>query len=304
MTGTQKYLPIIAFVLLGVIWGGNYIYMKMASKFIIPTQIVFLRVLFGLIPIFIYALFTKSLRWSHFRHIHHFFVMSLLAAALYFYGLAKGTSMLWSGMAGALCGAIPLFTFVLAVIFIHEEKATIYRIVGTLIGFIGVAIVALPPGHGLQSANIEGVLYMVGGAFSLGASFVYAKIFIKPLNIPATALVTYQLALALAVLSIVIHFEGMSNIWTNAHAAVGLTIGLGLLGTGVGYTIYYYLVDKMGAVTASSVTYIPPVIALIIGAVIVGEPIEVSDYFATLLIFGGVYLLRRKQAYKKGQIFD
>ena len=86
----------------------------------------------------------------------------------------------------------------------------------------------------------------------------------------------------------------MTNILTSTHALVGLVVGLGLLGTGLAYILYYYIVKQLGAVSASSVTYIPPVVALLIGALIVGEPIEMADYGATLLIFTGVFLLKRK----------
>jgi len=69
---------------------------------------------------------------------------------------------------------------------------------------------------------------------------------------------------------------------------------LGLLGTGLAYIIYYYIVEKLGAIAASSVTYIPPVVALLIGSLLVGEPIEMVDYAATFLIFFGVFLLKQK----------
>lgn len=68
---------------------------------------------------------------------------------------------------------------------------------------------------------------------------------------------------------------------------------LGLLGTAGAYIIYYFIVDKLGAVAASSVSYIPPVVALLIGALIVGEPIAAIDYAATFAIFTGVFLLKR-----------
>jgi drug/metabolite transporter (DMT)-like permease len=73
-----------------------------------------------------------------------------------------------------------------------------------------------------------------------------------------------------------------------------LIIGLGLLGTGLAYIMYYYIVKKLGAISASSVTYIPPVVALLIGALLAGEPIKVADYGATVLIFIEVFLLKRK----------
>lgn len=220
--------------------------------------------------------------------------MALLATAIYYYGFAKGASLLLSGVAGALSGAIPLFSFLLAVIFIAEEKATRIKIAGALIGFVGVIMIGRPSGADLVTTNLEGVFYMVAGSLSVGASFVYAKRYIIPLSIPAAALTTYQLGIGLLLLAIVTSFNGMGNILTDAHATAGLIVGLGLLGTGLAYILYYYIVEQMGVVSASSVTYIPPVVALLIGAIIVGEPIEFVDYSATLLIFIGVFLLKRK----------
>lgn len=78
------------------------------------------------------------------------------------------------------------------------------------------------------------------------------------------------------------------------HAAAGLIVGLGLLGTGLAYILYYYLVEKLGVISAASVTYLPPVVALLIGALIVGEPLGLADYAATGLILLGVVLLNRR----------
>ena len=290
----SQNLPLIAFCTLGVIWGSNFIYMKLAANFITPMQIVFYRVLFGFVPVVIYARLRGDLRWQHLRHIGHYFVMGMLATAVYYYGYAKGASLLLSGVAGAISGAIPLFSFVLAVLFIAEEKATRLKITGILVGFVGVVIIGFPSGEGLASANMEGVFYMVAGSLSVGASFVYAKKFIIPLKIPASALTTYQLGLGLLVLALFADYNGINNIFSNMHASIGLIVGLGLLGTGLAYIIYYYIVEKLGAVSASSVTYIPPIVALLIGALLVGEPIKLADYGATLLIFTGVFLLKKK----------
>ena len=294
MRSNKKYLPIIAFCTLGIIWGSNFIYMKMATKLITPLQVVFFRVLFGFVPVVIYAQLRGSLRWQHLKHSGHFFVMSLLATAVYYYGYAKGSSLLLSGVAGALSGAIPLFTFLLAAIFIAEEKATRLKVTGILIGLLGVIMIGRPSGTEIVTTNLEGVFYMVAGSLSVGASFVYAKKFIIPLKIPAAALTTYQLGLGLLVLALVTDHNGINHIFSSTHASIGLIVGLGLFGTGLAYIIYYYIVERMGAISASSVTYIPPVVALMIGVLLVGEPIKLTDYGATLLIFFGVFLLKKK----------
>ena len=294
MNSRSQYLPLIAFCALGLIWGSNFIYMKMAVDLITPLQIVFLRVLFGFLPVVIYAQYCKALRWKHLKYTGHFFIMGMLATTVYYYCFVKGTSLLLSGVAGAVSGAIPLFSFILAVLFIDEEKASRLKAVGILVGFAGVAIIGRPSETDLSGSSLEGLLYMVLGSLSVGASFVYAKKFIIPLQIPAAALTAYQLGIGLLVLTIFTDYQGVDLLLTNIRATVGLIIGLGLLGTGLAYIFYYYIVENLGVVTASSVTYIPPVVALLIGAVLVGEPIERIDYVATVLIFVGVFLLKSR----------
>ncbi|ADD67916.1 protein of unknown function DUF6 transmembrane [Denitrovibrio acetiphilus DSM 12809] len=294
LKSNQTLMPFIAFWVLGVIWGSNFIYMKLAVELISPMQVLLYRVFFGFVPVFLYARAKGVLKLEHLKYSHHFIIMSLLATTVYYYGFVKGTSLLLSGVAGAVSGAIPLFTFILGIVFIPEEKATLKKATGIVIGFAGVLMIALQSGHDIMSSNLIGVLYISAGALCLGASFVYAKNFVMPLKLPAAALTTYQLGFGLIELLVVTKYQGLGNVFTDMHSAIGLILGLGLLGTGLAYIIYYYLVERLGAVSASSVTYLPPVVALLIGAFIVGEPISLTSYAATAMIFAGVFLLKKR----------
>lgn len=131
----MKALPLAMFWLLGVIWGSSFIYMKMASELISPLQIVLLRVLFGLAPIALYAHFKGALKWAHIKHIGHFLVMAAVGTIAYYYGFAKGSSLLLSGVAGALRGLTPILSFLLALTFLDEERASIHKTLGIAIGF-------------------------------------------------------------------------------------------------------------------------------------------------------------------------
>ena len=179
-------------------------------------------------------------------------------------------------------------------IFIKEERLTWRKGFGVTVGVAGVLLVARPTGADLQSGSLEGVIYLIFGSLILGASFVYARKFIAPLQIPTAALTTYQLGLATLLAGLVTDFTGSEVLWVEPKALYGLTIGLGLLGTGLAFILYYYIVNKLGAVTASSVTFVPPVVALAIGVFILHESIVIWDYVATALIFAGVFLLRQK----------
>ena len=276
----------VAFVALGVIWGSNFIFMKWATETITAGQVTLLRVLFGFVPVMAYALHRRVLARRHLRHAHHFFVMSLLATTVYYFAFAAGTALLPSGVAGVLSGAIPLFTFISAAIFLRSERVTPLRLVGVLIA---------RPWETGGGVDPVGVLYMLLGAASVGVSFVYARKFVSPLAIAPAALTTYQVGLALLTLLLVTDLDGVTALTQDTRATVGVVLGLGLLGTGVAYILYYFIVATLGAVTASSATYIPPVVALVIGWLLVDEPLHLLDGVAVLLILSGVAVLRVPQ---------
>ena len=290
----QNRCTILIFILLGVIWGSNFIYMKLASDFITPIQIVFIRVLFGFIPVSIYAYYKKSIKLEHLKYSFHFFIMSLLGTTVYYYFFVKASSLLLSGVTGALSGSIPLFAFLLGIIFLKDERLD-RRIIGIIIGMLGVVFISKPFDTNLFESNIEGIIDIILGSLILGSSFVYAKKFISPLKIHFAALTTYQLFYALISLLLITKLDGILNITNDIHVFLGATIGLGLLGTGLAFILYYYLIEKLGAIAASSSTYLPPVVALIIGYFLIGEDIDLIDCLGTVLIFAGVFLVNNKK---------
>ncbi|MDA8747764.1 DMT family transporter [Litoreibacter sp.] len=284
----------LAWLLLGLIWGTNFVFIKWSTDAVTPMQVVLVRVVAGFLTVAVYALVTRQLKLSHLRHSLHFIVMACLAAALYFYGFAEGTALLQSGLAGAVSASIPLFSLLSAVLFLPEEKLTTNRVLGLLVGLIGVTLIAKPLSGGLGDSYLLGVLWMVLGSFSLGVSFVYARKFVTPLNLPPAALTTYQLGFATLILLAVTDMTGLGTLTDDPTSFAVLVFGLGFLGTGLAYVLYYYVIGKLGAVRASALTYVPPVVALFLGALFLGEVIVLLDYVATALIFTGVILVNKR----------
>jgi drug/metabolite transporter (DMT)-like permease len=288
-----------AFAALGLIWGSNFIFMKWAAVLISPVQVVFLRVVFGFLPILAFALYRGALRRSDLRHWPHFAVMSILATAFYYYAFAKGAALLPSSVAGMLSGAIPLFTFVMTALCLKQEPVTGRKIFGVGMGFLGVLLIARPWSTSEARLDLWGVTYMILGSLSIGSSFVYARRFMANLEIAPLALSTYQVGFALCILAAVTPFTGLSNIRHSDVALVGLILGLGVTGTGIAYVLYYYIVQRMGAVQASTVTYLPPVVALLIGCLFAGEPLRAMDLIAMSAILGGVFAIQTAGFAKK-----
>ena len=285
-------LAYAAFAGLGLIWGLNFIFVKWAVHLISPAQIVLLRVLFGFLPLFAFAVATRALRWRDWQHAHHFSVMAVLATAFYYFAFAKGTALLLSSVAGMLSGAIPLFTFVTALAFLRQEPINARSIGGTLLGFAGILLIARPWSQNIEGVNVAGVLWMIAGSLSVGCSFVYARKFISPLGLSPLALTTYQIGVALMILLGATDLHGIGAVFGDTRAWLGLVLGLGLCGTGLAYICYYLIVDRLGAVMASGVTYIPPMVALIVGAGLAGEPVHGLDIVAMAAILIGVGLLQ------------
>lgn len=286
-----RTLATIALPTLGLIWGSNFLFMKWGSETISPAQVTFLRVAFGFLPVFIYGLATRAFKVWHFKLLHHFFVMSLLATSLYFFAFAAGTAILPSGISGALSGSIPLFSFIAAAIFLRGERPNLLQVIGLLIGFAGVLFIARP-WSASAAADPLGVLYMILGSASVGVSFVYARKFLTGRGISAQALTTYQMGLSLITLSLVVDFTGITNIATDTRGLIGMVVGLGLLGTGVTFILYYFIVENLGAMAASSATYIPPVIALILGWALANEIIDFGHVGAIVCILAGLTLIQ------------
>ena len=284
---SRAYAALIA---LGLIWGSNFIYMKWATALISPSQVVFLRVLFGFLPLAVMALRAGAITRDQLRHLPHFAAMSVMATSFYYYGFVAGTALLPSSIAGLLSGSIPIFTLVCTALFLREDRPSRQMAIGVALGFIGIAISARP-WDGAAGVPIAGVLWLLAGTLSLGVSFVYARRFLMPLKLPALTLATWQTGLAVLTLLALTDFDGIGAIATDMHALSGVIIGLGVLGTGGAFLIYYYIISSLGPVRASGATYIAPVVAVIIGAM-VGETITWVEILALTLILGGVVLIQ------------
>lgn len=279
-----------ALVLVGLVWGSNYIFIKMATAVLPPMQVVLLRVAAGFLPLLAVALVTGALRRDQLRHLPHFAVMSVLATSFYYYGFVAGTALLPSGVSGLLGGAIPIVTFLTTLVFLRSERPNRLMAAGVALGFVGILLTARP-WEGGATISTAGVLWVLAGTASVGVSFVYARRFLAPLGLPPIALATWQTGLALLTLAALTDTGGMSAILDQPRALAALILGLGVLGTGLAYLIYYYMVQHLGAVGASGATYLPAVVALLIGAA-VGEPITMLEVGALILILGGVALIQ------------
>ena len=282
----------ISFILLGAFWGSNYIYMKWAAALISPGQISLLRVFFGFAPLAVIAWHQGMIRLGQLRYLHHFAVMAALATAFTYFAFAKGTALLPSSIAGVLGSSPPLFTAIAASLFLRNEKMNGLMKCGVVLGLAGITLIARPWAveNADSTISLAGVAWILTGAIVFGLSYVYVRRFLSQINVPPLAIVTWQMGLALLMLLCVTDVSGIGRIVQDLRAATGLAIGLGLLGTGVTFLFYYFLLEELGAVAASGAIYTTPVVALLIGW-IVGERVGLLELLAVIMTFGSIAML-------------
>jgi len=277
----------VAFLLYGLFSGANFIFMKWGAASISPMQVAFVRVLCGFLPLALMAWHARALSVRQFRDIGHLLVMGLVATAFYFFAITRGTALLPSGLAAVLANANMLFTALLSLFFLKDEKFNGLMVAGVVLGFLGIVLIARPWEGAGGAIDLAGVFWVLLSTIILGASFVYVRVLLTPRAVPPLALATWQMGIAAIALALVTDFHGIATLWDKPLAAAGLIIGAGVLGTGLTFFLYYQIVNQLGAVAASSATYLAPAVALLI-AWAVGEHLGLLECVALALIAAGV----------------
>ena len=203
---------LLAFLGLGLVWGATFPITKLVLPYVGPTQIVLVRVVSGFVPLLCYCMIKGQMRRAHWRLWPHFLAMSFLATTLYYIAYAWAATEMLSGVASVLSGTAPLLVFVFSAIFLPHERLNWRKATGVMIGFAGVVLVANPSGSAVSQTSVTGLLFLLLGAISLSLSFIYARKFLAQHDIPAGALVTYQLGIASLFLLVLTPKQGIEQI--------------------------------------------------------------------------------------------
>lgn len=194
-----------------------------------------------------------------------------------------------SGFAGVLNATTPLFTLLVA-LSTKTERTTRPRVLGLLTGLAGVAILLTPWSTQFQG-SLAGIAAGLLASACYAVGYVYAKRFLTS-DLPALVLATGQMlagTLLLAILLPVIADQPA----TLSPAVIAAVVVLGVAGTGFAYVLNYQLIADEGPVSASTVTYLIPVVAVALGTSILGEPVTLSLLIGAATILAGVALSQR-----------
>jgi drug/metabolite transporter (DMT)-like permease len=283
----------ILFALLGFFWGSSYLFIKIGVEDgLTPFTLIMLRLLigFGLLAVVVGAAREKLPPFG--RIYGHLFVMGAINIAIPFSLITWAEQSVDSSVAAILNAAVPLFVMIIAAIFLKDERLTPNRVLGLVVGFLGVAILVGFNPADLASGDMAGEIALIGSTLSYAFGAVYSKRNIHGLRpmIPAIFQVFFGLVIT-SVLAFV--FENPLGT-TFTTASLFAVIWLGLLGSGLAYLVFFRLLRDWGATRTSMVAYLLPLYGIVLGAIILNEPIDGRLILGTALIIGGVALVNTR----------
>jgi drug/metabolite transporter (DMT)-like permease len=290
---TARAVPVL--LALGCTWGASFLFIHVIVDDTGPMELVFGRLFFGMLAIGAYVLVTR----------HRFKVTPVLVAQVSLmavftniipFGLiALGQEHISSGNASILNATVPIFTSVIAAAVLAEEYLTPARIGGLALGLIGVGVLTGEDVLDVTSASVLGQFAIVLAALCYGSGAVYARQLLRK-NEPVTLALLQTSLGTLITIPILLAVRGGTPDYNISLEAWGSILALGVLGTGLGYIGWLWLIENVGSVRASLVTYIVPCIAVVLGWLVLDESIGVNTIAGGLLIVAGVASVMRGAA--------
>ncbi|MDA3630133.1 DMT family transporter [Saccharopolyspora oryzae] len=287
MNNPANYLRLGALALL---WGSSFLLIKLALAALAPTQIALTRIVLGALVLLALCA-ARGLRLSRDRAVwRHIAVAALLGSALPWVLFGIGEQTVDSGLTGVLNATTPLWT-VLVGLLVSREAPPPARIGGLLLGFLGVMLI-FAPWQGTSMLS-WGVLACLGAAVSYGISYVYiARNLTGQHGLPPLALAAMQLTAATGYGVISLPIDGLRPVQWDL-LAMGSVAVLGIFGTGLAFALNYRIISDEGATTASTVTYLMPIVSVLLGWLLLDEEIGLRVLLGMAVVLTGVLLTRR-----------
>lgn len=285
-----KWLP--AYLALAGIWGCSFLFIELGLESFTPTGVAFTRIAFGAVTLLVISAITRTAlppRWSW----KYVFIASLLWVSVPWMLFGFGQQYVTSALAGIINGATPLMTLLAILIAFPEEKPTMRRIAGLALGFLGILIV-VGVWQGFSDNSGIGVLALVAAIACYGTAFPFARRYLSGTGdrpaVPPISLATGLMLFGLIVTGPVVLFTGITD--TAAGTSVELSsvlalAALGIFGSGIAYVLSFYVLQKSDATTSSTVTYLTPLVAVIVGAIVLGEHITWNEPIGGVLVVLG-----------------
>jgi drug/metabolite transporter (DMT)-like permease len=282
----KSWLP--AYLALGTVWGCSFIFIELGLEFLTPFGVAFIRCALGAITLLIFTKIRKVDLPKDRKIWQKLWVVAMLLNVIPGVLFAFAQQYVTSVLASIINAGTPLMTLVFMLIVFREEKLKPEQIIGLLIGALGVLTV-VGVWKDLGDNQLVGVIALLIAISCYGASYPYSTRNVIPLKLKPEALATGQLIMAAVTLLPFFIINGISNDFYRLQSVIAM-LCLGIFGSGFAYIWNFAITAAAGSAIASTVTYLTPVVAVIVGFLYLGEVVVWHEIVGALIVIVGALL--------------
>lgn len=282
----KSWLP--AYLALGLVWGCSFIFIELGLVFLSPFGVTFVRCALGAITLLIFAKARKVELPKDKAIWRKLWVVAMLLNVVPGVLFAFAQQYITSALAGIINATTPLMTLIFMLLIFREEKIKREQVYGLLIGALGVMMV-MGVWKELGGNQLIGIIALLIAVSCYGASYPYSTRNVIPLGLKPEALATGQLLMAAMTLLPLFIFDGFSSNNYESRSIIAM-LCLGIFGSGFAYIWNFSVTAAAGSAIGSTVTYITPVVAVIVGWLYLNEEIVWHEPVGALVVIIGALL--------------
>jgi drug/metabolite transporter (DMT)-like permease len=273
------------YIALGIVWGASFLFIEKSLTFLTPVGVAFFRCTLGALALWAVLLYKKMRIIRDYVLLLQLWIVGLLLnvfpGVLFAYAQERVSSIL----AGIMNALTPIMSILMILIVFRSERLNFERIFGIFLGFIGVLVV-LTVGESVGKISGSAIVALLVAVLCYGASYPFSSKYIIPRKLPPEVLATAQVSLSALTLLPFFIYQGVHSYEISIDAYLSI-LALGVFGTGFAYIWNFRNVELAGASIASTVTYITPLVAVILGFLLLGEPLTWNEPVGGLIVLTG-----------------
>jgi drug/metabolite transporter (DMT)-like permease len=286
MSATARKPWVAMYTVAGLIWGGSFLFVEYALTALTPVGVAFWRTAFGALAMLIAIAIYRSKLPTSFDAWKKMTIAGMFMSSVPFTLFAYAQTYVSSALASIINAVTPMATVVVMLIAFRSEKLKTHVVVGLLVGLVGVLVV-LGVWQGFGDNEPLAIIALLVAVTCYGIGTPYVRKYVAPLKLSTEVSVFGQIGTAAITLLPVYVISGQYFTSAPSLAAIGSVIAIGALGSGVAYLLYYKVLDVVGSAIAASVTYITPVIAVILGVLLLNEQLHWYEPVGGLIVILG-----------------
>ncbi|WP_417433322.1 DMT family transporter [Kiloniella sp.] len=280
--GAREWLMLI---ILSILWGGSFFFVGVAVSELPPFTIVTFRVGLAAIGLWTIIFALKMPAPTTIKAWRALLAMGVLNNVIPFTLIVWGQIYIPSGLASILNATTPLFGVIVATLFLPDEKATILKIFGVIVGFFGVVLMfGLPD----DNQNLLAQLAILGATLSYAFAGVFGRRFKTMAINPIVTAAGQVTGATLLLVPITYAIDGMPSLPAISNETWASLVALALLSTAIAYILYFKILERAGATNLLLVTLLVPVSAILLGALFLDEKLDVPHFIGMAFIAIGL----------------